>query len=471
MRVEPAPVFAADMGVNVPRWVRAADALAVALLCLSVLLLAGDGVRFEVAGIRIAITSALRVALWAVVLVVGRHVIHPAAPITTRARQWLQGGGTVRRELPAMLRLLLVTRLPIIVIGFLAVGAIPLETDLGSQHHDSAWVNLLARWDAIRYADIARSGYTWDGNPLSQQNVVFFPAFPLAIRVVSRFFAIHPLTAAWLVSITAFAWAMVLFARLARTFTDSEAATDAAWLLSCYPFAYFFGAAYSESLFLLTMCGLFLSLHRQEFGRAAIWGLVAGLTRPNGWLLCLPAAILAVSTTLPPRREVGQWLRRATAVTAPAFGALLFTLYLQLRFGDGLAWVKGQAAWGRTFRGLHLFVADRILYLRDLGLPGALIEQPIDIMNSAAALLALALTIPIGRRLGLAYGVLAAVLVLPPVLMGGSTSMGRLTSIVFPMFIWLAAALAAERRKALMVAFATLQGLAATLFYTYRTLY
>jgi len=198
---------------------------------------------------------------------------------------------------------------------------------------------------------------------------------------------------------------------------------------------------------------------------------VAGLTRPNGWLLCLPAAILAVSTTLPPRREVGQWLRRATAVTAPAFGALLFTLYLQLRFGDGLAWVKGQAAWGRTFRGLHLFVADRILYLRDLGLPGALIEQPIDIMNSAAALLALALTIPIGRRLGLAYGVLAAVLVLPPVLMGGSTSMGRLTSIVFPMFIWLAAALAAERRKALMVAFATLQGLAATLFYTYRTLY
>jgi hypothetical protein len=32
-------------------------------------------------------------------------------------------------------------------------------------------------------------------------------------------------------------------------------------------------------------------------------------------------------------------------------------------------------------------------------------------------------------------------------------------------------ALSAERRKALMVAFATIQGLAATLFYTYRTLY
>jgi hypothetical protein len=468
--VDAAPETRADAGASVPRWVRAVDAFAVTLLCLSALLIVGDGVRFELAGIRIAISSALRVAAWAVVLVVARHVVHPAPRLTTRAWQWLHGE-TVRRDLPAMLQLVVVTRLPIIAIGFLAVGAIPLETDLGSQHHDSAWVNLLARWDAIRYADIARSGYTWDGNPLSQQNVVFFPAFPLLIRLVSRFFGIHPLEAAWLVSITAFAWAMVLFVRLARTFTGAEAATDAAWLLSCYPFAYFFGAAYSESLFLLTMCGLFLSMHRQQFGRAAIWGLVAGLTRPNGWLLCLPAAILAVSTTLPPPREVGSWLRRGASVAAPALGALLFTVYLQLRFGDGLAWVKGQAAWGRTFRGLHLFVADRILYIRDLGLTGALIEQPIDILNSTAALLALALTIPIGRRLGLAYGVLAAVLVLPPLLMGGSTSMGRLTAIVFPMFIWLASVLAAERRKALMVVFATIQGLAATLFYTYRTLY
>jgi hypothetical protein len=39
------------------------------------------------------------------------------------------------------------------------------------------------------------------------------------------------------------------------------------------------------------------------------------------------------------------------------------------------------------------------------------------------------------------------------------------------MFIWLAATLSAERRKALMVVFAMIQGLAATLFYTYRTLY
>ena len=98
-------------------------------------------------------------------------------------------------------------------------------------------------------------------------------------------------------------------------------------------------------------------------------------------------------------------------------------------------------------------------------------DLPIDVLNTAGGLFALALIVPIGRRLGLAYGVLAAVLVLPPLLMGGSTSMGRLTAILFPMFIWLAAVLPRERRTALMVVFATIQGFAATLFYTYRNLY
>jgi Mannosyltransferase (PIG-V) len=469
MSVEIVSTIPAVATASVPRWVRTVDGLAIALFCLAVLLIPGDGVRFEVAGIRIAISSALRVAAWAVVLVVGRHLVLPRPALTTRAWHWLQGE-TARRELPAMLRLTVATRLPIIAIGFLAVGAIPLGTDLGSQNHDNAWLNLLARWDAVRYSDIARSGYAWDGNPIRQQNVVFFPGFPLAIHAVSRFFNIHSLYAAWLISMAAFAWAMVLFVRMARLFTDPDAATDAAWLLSCYPFAFFFGAAYSESLFLLTMCGLFLSMHRQQFWRAAVWGLAAGLTRPNGWLLGLPVAILAVYT-LPRPRDLPNWLRRGVPAAAPAVGALLFTLYLQLRFGDGLAWVKGQAAWGRTFRGLHLFFADRILIVRDLGLTGYLMEHPVDVLNTAGALFALALIIPIGRRLGLAYGVLAAVLVVPPLLMGGSTSMGRLTAILFPMFIWLAAVLPRERRTALMVVFATIQGFAATLFYTYRTLY
>ena len=46
--------------------------------------------------------------------------------------------------------------------------------------------NLLARWDTFLYLDIATRGYHWNGNPLQQQNVVFFPLFPLLMRVGRR---------------------------------------------------------------------------------------------------------------------------------------------------------------------------------------------------------------------------------------------------------------------------------------------
>jgi hypothetical protein len=162
---------------------------------------------------------------------------------------------------------------------------------------------------------------------------------------------------------------------------------------------------------------------------------------------------------------------RASVVIAPVVGVLLFTLYLYLQFGDGFAWIRGQAAWGRVYRGLHLFAADRLLYLRDMGLLGYLLNEPFDALNTAAALLALGSAVPIARRLGPAYGALVVVLILPPVLMGGATSIGRMTSILFPLFIWLAASLPDEARTATLITFAALQGFAATLFFSFRQLY
>ena len=91
-------------------------------------------------------------------------------------------------------------------------------------------------------------------------------------------------------------------------------------------------------------------------------------------------------------------------------------------------------------------------------------------MNTAAALLALGLVWPISRRLGLAYGALVAVMVLPPLLMGGATSIGRMTSVLFPIFIWLAER-TERHRTPILILFATLQGFAAVLFFTWRELY
>jgi hypothetical protein len=81
------------------------------------------------------------------------------------------------------------------------------------------------------------------------------------------------------------------------------------------------------------------------------------------------------------------------------------------------------------------------------------------------------LIIPIARRLGVAYGALVAALALPPLLIGGAMSMGRMTSVLFPMFIWLAAEWPQQYRTGLLITFAMLQAFAATLFFTWRPLF
>lgn len=460
---------ATDRGTaRLPPWVQALDVVSLILLVTTAIVALGDGFRFEIAGAGLSVRSFVRVAVWAAVVIIARHVMRPSPALPTRVLGWVRRGHAWP-DLSFVSQLVLTTRIPPVLIGLLAVATIGLGAEVHYQAYESPWLNLPARWDAEWYSDIAAFGYSWDGDWARQQNVVFFPAFPMAARIVARLLGIHVLYAAWAVAFAAFAGAMTVFVRLARTHLDGRSASDAAWLLASYPFAIYYSAAYSESLFLLTMCGLFLAVHERRFRTAAMWGLLAGLTRPNGWLLAGPIALLIYTQVRP--SQVRDWVRGAMVAAAPVAGMLVYTLYLHLRFADGFAWLRGQAAWGRTFRGLHLFASDRLSYINEYGFSRYLTDDPFDALNTFAALLALGLIIPITRRLGPAYGALVAVLVLPPLLIGGAMSMGRMTCVLFPMFIWLAAAVPPAYRTGLLIAFATLQGLAATLFFTWRPLF
>jgi hypothetical protein len=452
-----------------PAWVRLLDGLTLLMVGATAILVVGDGVRLEIGSVRLSITSALRAAAWTALLIAVRHALYRAPALPSRISIWTRRLAQ-RTDVWIAAKLLLATRIPPVLIGLLAVAIIGVGNDARPGAYADPWLNLPARWDALWYSDIAASGYQWDGDWTRQQNVVFFPAFPLAARLLARPLGIHSLYAGWLVSLAAFAWAMVLFVRLARQSLSERDAIDAAWLLATYPFAIYFGVPYSESLFLLAMCGLFLAAHEQRFERAAVWGLLAGLTRPNGWLLSVPFVVLVLRRQ-PWPSTVRDWLRVGIAAGAPVAGVLLFTLFLHWRFDDGFAWLRGQAAWGRTFRGLHVLAAERLVYMREYGVTGYLTDFPTDALNTAAALLALAVLVPVSKRFGLAYGVLLAVLVLPPLLVGGTLSFGRLTSILFPLFMWLATVVPQRHRVAVMIVFATLQGFAATLFFTWRPLF
>lgn len=364
-------------------------------------------------------------------------------------------------------------RVVILVVAFL--GAVTIHAELPEQRHppESALRELPNRWDATWYISIASRGYVYRGTgEIRGHNVAFFPAYPLAIRAVARTLQVPRTPAAWAwvgvaLSMLTFAAASVFVYRLASPYGADVAAVTVA-LVASYPFALFFGAAYTESFFLLGCAAAMWSLSERQWWRATAWALFTGLVRPNGLLLALPlAAIVFVDPRGEGRRSPAAWL----SVAAPLVGHAIYCVFLWSLSGDPFLWVSAQRGWGRTYLGATGAAADVLTSLRDLGLVGFIALRPYDALNAIAAFFALALVVPIYRRFGLALALMVVVNLLPPIMVGGLTSLGRFTSVLFPLHLWLATATPAPWRPPLLAGMAAVQGLLAVLHYTSRPIH
>jgi hypothetical protein len=294
------------------------------------------------------------------------------------------------------------------------------------------------------------------------------------------------------ISIVAFFVALVYFLRLARSeLGDEDQAVTAIWLLAAYPFAVYFSAVYSEALFLMTMVATVYHYRRGELVKAACWGFVCGLARPNGAFLSVALGLMAIAPmwdaarsrvpasspfaqSASPDKPPSGWAtiaKRLAAASAPGFGMLAFSGYIWSLTGHPFQWTAQNAAWGRVYRSLDSLVTDRVDFISQHGLYGYASTQTIDFFYALVVVLALAAVWPVYRRFGVPYAVLILVNLLPPMAAGGLLSMGRVTSILFPVFLWLGAAVPARHRTGWITLFACLQGFVAVMFFTWRPMF
>jgi hypothetical protein len=300
----------------------------------------------------------------------------------------------------------------------------------------------------------------------------------MAIRYLSVLLGRQILWTGVLISIVSFFFALKYFLRLSRELLkDEDQAVTAVTLLALYPFAVYFSAAYTEGLFLLTLMGAVYHFHKNELVRAALWGFVCGLTRPNGAFLSVVLALMAVRPFLAASnaREIktvpGSIINRLLAASAPGLGMLTFSAFIYRLTGNPFMWTTQNVAWGRTYRSLDSIVSDRMDFIASNGWYTYASTQTIDMFYSLAVLLALAAVWPVYRRFGLAFAAFILITVLPPMSAGGLLSMGRVTSILFPVFLWLGAVIPVRHRYAWIGAFAVLQGFVAVMFFTWRPMF
>ena len=470
--------------MKLPLWAKALDAVAIIMAILAISVAITGGFRIVVFDIRISVTDWWRPALWSLSALALRHLIIRDAPLPQRVSAgilgWWQSPDT-RIALPIHLS----SRLGVILVGFLAVILVgfPPEAEKRWRIYSNDLLDLPGRWDTGWYLTIANEGYLFLPNAKEdyQQNIAFFPAYPMAIRYLSTVLGRQPLWTGVAISIVAFYFALVYLLRLARSeLGDEEQAVTAVMLIAAYPFAVFFSAAYTESLFLLTLLGAVYHFRQNQLWRSAFWGFVCGLTRPPGCFLSVVLGLMAVA----PMWDVARWRvlmpppvgwpnigKRLLAASAPGFGMLTFSAFVYQLTGNPFQWTMQNQAWGRVYRSLDSIVSDRFQFIANNGLYSYAATQTIDLFYSLAVLLALVAVVPVYRRFGLPYAAFIILNVLPPMSAGGMLSMGRVTSILFPVFLWMGAAVPARHRTAWIMLFACLQGFVAVMFFTWRPLF
>lgn len=458
--------------------IRILDYLCVAGALLALTIAVTGGFREWMPWGRVSMTSWARPLIVALVGLAVRHWLQPRPTLVARViatSRRVAGAAGVRETLPIFLS----TRTCVLLVGLLAVGLFGYRADAGPpwRLYEHELLNLPARWDTGWYIGIAAEGYRWQPSRLTvQQNIAFFPAYPMLMRYLALFLARQLMWTGVLIAWVSFFAALVYLYRFCRERFGDESGRATVALLACYPFALFFSTAYSEALFLLTLVGACYHFERDELWKAGAWGLLAGLTRPNGCLLSVVLALMAVRPLWPlvwpvPRRLWAPVAWRVAVAALPGVGMLIYAAFIYSLTGNPLQWAAQNAAWGRVYRGVDSLFDDQGSLLNQEALYSFAASQPIDALQLAAVLFVTAALWPVTRRLGLPYGVFLAINIIPPLLMGGLLSMGRVTSVLFPAFVWLGLAVPARHRTAVLVAFAMLQALCAALFFTWRPLF
>lgn len=365
------------------------------------------------------------------------------------------------RAIPAAVRhgagALLWSRIVVWVAGLLALGAFGRKP--GWERFDPAGLTTpfgpvgdallapAARWDAVWFLAVAGTGYDDGARP------AFFPLYPAlvwALGLVTGSRALAALVVAFACALAALA----LLHRLAALELGERYARPAVLVCAFFPTSFFLTAMYSESLFLALSLGAFLAARRDAWWLAGMLGALAAATRSIGIALVVPLVLLHLEQH-GRRRLPSPW------IALVPLGLAAYCALLELTGGDAGAPFSAQDVWMRSFAGPFAGAWDGTVAAVDGArqlLSGARTPvyfepaggDPFEVARrnlTELAFLAGALAATVGalRRLPLAYGAWAIVaLAVPlsyPVGAQPLMSLGRFVLVLFPLHLWLAAAL------------------------------
>lgn len=216
------------------------------------------------------------------------------------------------------------------------------------------------------YADLIKNGYQLERPPdySNPSNLVFFPLYPFLAASLSKLLPFSPAVSALVLSNLCLLGALLIginyyaLTRLPKNSTPTwrekiKVSLPLIFLL-CFGFnSFYFSLIYPDSLWLLLLAAGFYLLSCRQYYYAALVGLLASATNPLG--IFFSFLLIAIYVRAYKKRQVtlaSHWhffVHSLFLFFLSSGGFWLYSLFLFFTTGDGLAWLKAQAAWGSKF--------------------------------------------------------------------------------------------------------------------------
>lgn len=282
-------------------------------------------------------------------------------------------------------------------------------------------------FDGVHYLGIAANSYS------AQFTQVFFPLYPISIKIVSSFISLYLdektslLLSALIISNSSFLASLLVFHRFVKNIFDANVAYWSVLFLVFFPTSFYFGSVYTESLFFLLVISSYYNV-KNKIILASILGALSSATRLIGVFLA-------------PALTFSRGSKRFIPLLIIPLGLLSYMIYLGIKFQEPLYFITAQGVFGAERSTTSVILLPQVIfrYIKIListnGLPW--INASLELISTIFAfwiLIACARVRKIKKE-WLVFSLLSLIL---PTLTGTLSSMPRYILLAFPIYIYLA---------------------------------
>lgn len=209
-----------------------------------------------------------------------------------------------------------------------------------------SFIDLFFRWDSVWYINIVENGYFFTLEKYS--NVVFFPMYPLIVKMFSNILG-NPKLIGFIISNIALLLACIYLYKLLRMDYGKKLSLQSIFFLLITPVSFFFSIFYTEGLFLLLSIACFYYARKKRWLISSMLGFFLSLTKLIGVVILIPILIEYLEISFKPLKINYQNIKKNILflILIPV-GLLTYMSCLFIKFGDPLAFYHASAtAWGR----------------------------------------------------------------------------------------------------------------------------